>query len=495
MKNQPFWIAAGLAALGVLVATAGCNRAQAQTGVDGAGRPREIQLTIYKQDFAMVYESRPLDLTSGRNRLRLDNVSKTLDPESVLFDWKEAPKAPEVVSHTFDLGVPSGESLLNRLQGKHVQMLWNTQNGEPSEQIEGTLESTQSGGFVLRSGDKLYVNPNGTIVADGESGLVTMPQLTAEIDSPAKQEAKLGFAYQTRGMSWTSDYIGRLTADGEAMDLECWATLTNHTGIDYPNAKITLVAGSPNRAAVDRRRFQEQSAGGYGVALDYDAVKSEVPLRRSSLSQGEVVGELYAYKVPASASVGQEQMNRVKMLPSTRVPIKKDYSIRLMSMGGYYYDYGYGNGNPNRQNASLAISFVNDEKSNLGMPLPSGAVRIYDEVADTPTTIGAAGIGDTPKEQHVNLTLSKVFDVYCDSKMISSKRVDKRTIRKVFETVLHNEKKASVEIRLVQDFYGKKKVVSESEPGRQINSSQREWKIKVEPGGEKKLTWTMDFAG
>src|ERR1044072_7867631 len=254
MKNQPLWIVAGIVALGAAGAVfSGCTRAQAQTGVDGAGRPRDIQLTIYKADVAMIYEGVPCDLSSGRDRVRLDNVSKTLDPQSVIFDWKDAANRPEVTSHAYDLGVASGESLLNRLQGKQVQMLWNTQNGEPSDQIQGTLESTESGGFVLRSGDKLYVNPNGTIVANGDTGLVTIPQLSAEIDSPAKQNAKMGFAYQTRAMSWSTDYVGRLTPDGEAIELECWAPLTNLTGVDYPNATITLVAGSPNRAAVDRR--------------------------------------------------------------------------------------------------------------------------------------------------------------------------------------------------------------------------------------------------
>jgi hypothetical protein len=344
---------------------------------------------------------------------------------------------------------------------------------------------------VLRSGDKLYVNPNGTIVANGESGLVTMPQLSAEIDSPAKQKAKLGMAYQTRGMSWSTDYVGRLTEDGEAMDLECWATVENHTGVDYPNAKITLVAGEPNRATVDRRKRDQ--FGGAGVMYERDSSVSTLNWEAKGFAP-QAVGELYAYKVPAAASVGQEQMNRVKMFQGARVPVNRDYNIRLMPTGGYDYGY-YSASNPQRQNASLAISFVNDEKSGLGMPLPSGAVRIYDDVNGTPAPVGAAGLGDTPKEQHVNLTLSKVFDVYSDSRTISSKRIDKRTIRKVFETVLHNEKKSAVEVRVVQDFYGKKKIVSESAPGKALTNSTRQWKVKVQPGAEVKLSWTIDFAG
>lgn len=487
MKKQVLWISAGLAVLASVGMIEGCGKAQAQAAATAQEQPRDIQLTIYKEDFALVHEARPVELSQGRTKLRLDGVSKSLDPATVIFDWPTAEKTTDVVSQAYDLGVPSGGSLLKRLEGKPVEMLWNTQNGQPQDRLKGTLEAAQDGGFVIRSGDKLYVNPNGTIVAPGDQSLVTMPQLSAEVDSPGKQSAKLGFAYQTRGMAWSADYVGRLSEDGQALELECWATLENHTGIDYPNAKITLVAGSPNRAVIARREY-EYGAGGRAKDSSGFTASNGV-----TFATPQAVGELYAYKVPSLASVGQEQMNRVKMLTSERVPIQKDYSVRLATSGSY--DYGYAQ-NPQRQNAQLAISLVNNAKAGLGMPLPAGAVRIYDATSsDSTAFVGAASLGDTPKDQHVNLTLSKVFDVYSDSRTVTTKRIDKRTIRKTFETVLHNEKKAPVDIRVVQSFYGKKHLVSETEAGKQIDSDTRQWNIHVDAGGQKTLTWTADFGG
>src|SRR5579862_7679557 len=402
MKKQVYWVAAGLAVFGSIGLLEGCGKAQAQTATT-AEQPREIQLTIYKEDFALVHEARPVQLAEGSNHLRMENVSKALDPNTVIFDWQGADKTPNVTSEVYDLGVRNGGSLLKRLEGKPVEMFWNTQEGKPHDHLDGTLEATQDGGFVIRSGDKLYVNPTGTVVASGEQSLVTMPQLAAQVESPEKQQAKLGFAYQTRGMSWSTDYVGRLTADGNAMAFECWATLENHTGIDYPNAKITLVAGSPNRA------LAHEAEGGLPQMANFSLNGSVAGRVAKDATPAPVaVGELYAYKVPAPAMVGQEQMNRVKMIDSTQVPIKKDYSIQLADGGGYEYN-GYGQ-NPNRQNAQLSISLVNEEKSGLGMPLPSGAVRVYDDTSSDATAfVGSAYIGDTPKNQHVDLTLSKVF--------------------------------------------------------------------------------------
>lgn len=485
MNKQLMWVAAGLAVCGTVVSSVGCAKAQAQRTGGEARESREIQLTIYKEDFALVHEARPVSLDSGRTRLHLDSISKTLDPKTVIFDWQDGSKA-DVVSNAYDLGVPSGGALLKRLEGKPVEMLWNSQDGKPGDKIDGTLEAAQDGSFVIRSGEKLYVNPNGTIVAGGDQNLVTMPRLTAEVDNPSKEEAKLGFAYQTRGMSWSADYVGRLSPDGNALNFECWATLENHTGVDFPDAKITLVAGSPNRVARSPQTYEYEAAR----PMDQSGFSGAGIAKREMTPTS--VGELYAYKVPSNASVGQEQMNRVKMLSSERVPIVKDYNIRLDDAGSYFY--GYGNQNPRRQNAVLSIALTNDEKSGLGQPLPAGAIRIYDATSsDSTAFVGAAGLDDTPKNQHVNLTLSKVFDVYSDSLLSSSKKVDKHTVRKTFEAVVHNEKKSAVDVRIVQTFYGKKHLASESDKGVQLDASTRQWTIRIEAGGQKKLTWTADF--
>ncbi|HTQ11787.1 MAG TPA: DUF4139 domain-containing protein [Fimbriimonadaceae bacterium] len=489
MNKQSMGLLAGVALCGVC-AIQGCGRAAADNERAPKAQPRDIQLTIYKEDFALVHENRPVDLGDGPNQIRLENVSKTLDPNSVIFDWGNEAKPPEVTSQVYDLGMTSG-SLLKRLEGKPVEMLWNTQDGKPKDQIDGTLESVQDGGFVIRSGDRLYINPNGTIVASSEQNVAMTPQLSVQVDSPSKENATLGFAYQTRGMSWSADYVGRLSPDGDAMNLECWATLENRTGIDYPNAKITLVAGSPNRAV------STPAAAGV-VNGDFERQEGKLTWSGAGRLGGgampsEAVGELYAYKVPAPANVGEEQMNRVKMLSSATVPIKRDYSIRIDNAG--YYDYPYYASNPQRQNAQLAISLVNDDKSGLGMPLPAGAVRIYDQTSSDATAfVGAAGMGDTPKNQHVDLTLSKVFDVYAESRSVApDKRIDRRTIRKSFETVIHNEKKAAVDVRVVETLYGKKHLVSESVKGVQINVVTRQWNVHVDAGGQATLAWTADF--
>jgi hypothetical protein len=177
------------------------------------------------------------------------------------------------------------------------------------------------------------------------------------------------------------------------------------------------------------------------------------------------------------------------MIASTRVPIRKDYSIQLQPN-----EYAYGENPSIHQNAQLAIHWTNNDASGLGMPLPSGAVRVYDSNHGTAAYIGAASLGDTAKNQGVSLTLSKVFDVYSESRLVKVQKVDKKTVQRTFEAVLHNEKATPITLRLTQSLAGKKKMVSESVASRKLDANWVEWKILLRPGESKKLVYTANFA-
>jgi hypothetical protein len=130
------------------------------------------------------------------------------------------------------------------------------------------------------------------------------------------------------------------------------------------------------------------------------------------------------------------------------------------------------------------------------MPLPSGAVRVYDPGADNQLRYtGAAQINDTPKDAHVALTLSKVFDVYGQLKTIRRDKIDKKTVRKTVELVLHNEKQSAVTVRLVQPFGGQWKIVTESIASKKLDASNAQWLIDVPAGGETTLKYVVNLRG
>ncbi|MBX3119056.1 MAG: DUF4139 domain-containing protein [Fimbriimonadaceae bacterium] len=462
----------------------GCSKADAQTSTEVVKNgPRQIELLVYANDFGMVRETRDVDLKQGRVKVGLQDVSKMLDQNSVLFSWPDKTDA-QVVSSTYDIGIGNSARLLERFVGKEIDLVYRGDNGKESERITGILQVAEPGNVVVKAGDKFIVNPNATIEASTGSGIVAIPQLSAEIESKANATAKMGVTYLTGGLSWHADYTATLVPGVEAMGLECWATVTNMTGTDFPNASIKFVAGSPNRVLANRSSWGSTTGGG-GFATNDLARKERIS---ESFGAPETMGELYAYPYKSTATIKQDQMNRVRMMGADKVTIIRDYNIRLP----YIYREGF-YGNPDqRLSATLALNFTNDEKSGLGLPLPGGSMRVYEPDKDgNMRYIGAASISDTQKDARVNATLTNVFDLYALAKQTAVKRIDKKTVSRQLEVKLFNEKDTTVELRLVQDFGGIWKITTESEPSTRLSASMAQWKIKLNPGEKKTLSYTV----
>lgn len=493
MKDFRMVVGFGAAVAAAVATTSGCSKAAAQR--DARPVDRVIDLTVYKQDFAMVSEKRPVNLDGGHTRIAIDDVSKQLDPNSVLFDWQDAKVHPDVIATTYNLGVGNGSSLLSRLNGQQVDMMWPSDDGKPGEVISGRLEAAEQGdSFALRTKDKLYVNPGGTIVASGNTAS-TLPQLSVELDNRAAGKTQLGLSYLTRGMSWSADYVAKLDPDADKADLECWATIKNTTGVAFPAAKLTLMAGSPNREVQDADVAAPPAVNApiSGEYRDRNAVGFASRAKAPAMVS---IGELHAYKIPSTATIGQDQMNRVSVFGTKTVPIRRDFAIRIPTLGAWGFGYDADDATKPHVAATLSIAFVNDEDSNLGIPLPSGSVRVYekDDEGEERYT-GAASIADTPKKEHVNLTLTNVFDVYAEYKVLKSTRLDKHIVRKTVETTIHNEKKASVTVRLVQSYDSRWTPVVESDKSEKIDSMSVQWKLPLKAGEERKLTYTVDIRG
>lgn len=505
MKTR--WMLLALGAVSSSYVMVGCARAQAQGGE--AKQAREVELLVYSGDFGMVQETRSVTLEKGVSRVGLTDVSKSLDQNSVMFNWPDR-KDVQVRSSTYDLGMDESGALLKRFLGKEIELVYRNQNGREGDRVKGTLEVAEPGNVVVKADGRYIVNPDATIEAPTDAGIVTIPQLTAEVDSGSAGSAKLGVSYLTGGLSWSADYTLTLPGKDAGMQdagtqkgpasamphtanasLDCWASVTNKTGTDFPDAKLKFVAGSPNRAVLATKAriangSPELEAGNWRTdksRANWFAMTSDYP--------GSVaVGELHAYPYEANATIRQDQINRVRMMGVEGMSLKKWYAISVPTL----WRDGFQGNTDTRLTATLGINFKNDEASKLGKPMPGGAVRVYEPDANgRPQYIGAATIGDTPKDARVSLTLSNVFDVYAQSRLVKSEKIGKRRVRKTLEITVHNEKASDQEVRLVQNFYGTYTIVSESAKSAKLNAGQRQWALQVPAGGEVKLQVVAEF--
>ncbi len=487
MKHETPFLLAALA----VVLSYGCAKveAQASTGKESVDPTRgPIELVVYSGDFAMVRETRKVDLAQGVGRIGIQGVSKALDQNSVLFSWPSRPDA-KVLSSTYDLGMNSSGHLLARFLGKEVELVYHGLDGKAGERLKGTLEVAEPGNVVVKANGKYIVNPTATIEAPTNTGIVTIPQLSAEVESKSAGQTDLAVTYMTEGLSWNADYTATLNPSSEEMGLECWATVTNRTGTDFPEAQISFVAGSPNRAVKSEVRYRYQNAGLADSDMSGFSAKAS-----THFLQPQAMGELYAYPYKSTATIRQDQMNRVRMMDSGAVKVKRVYSVALPSVSRDYTSIG---GNPDRRiSATMGLNFDNAENSGLGQPLPAGAIRVYEpDTSGAVRYIGAASISDTPKDARVNMTLTEVFDVYARVKQVKTQKIDKKQTSREIEITLNNEKSRPVEVRLVQGFGGTWRLASESTKGKKLNAWSNQWVISVPAGGEAKLRYVAVLGG
>lgn len=470
---------------------------------DNRTPPRKtLELTVYAQDFGMIHEQHAVNLEQGANRLHVPDVSRLLDPQSVLLDWRGENEGalPKLVAHTYDLGVANHDALLKRYLGQNVEVVNYGDNGRPADRMDGRLAMQDGGQIVLEKEGKFYVQPPGTVVLPAAPEVVTIPQLSVQAESPAKQSADLDVTYLTRGLSWSVDYVATLEADADVLGLEGWATVTNQTGTDYPNAKVSLIAGTPNRAAVPAERRKEMLAEA-SASYAKRARFADGEMKNQGFGGGgravdepQVAGEFYAYPISNLTTIKQDQMNRVLMLGSNKVEIKRDYSTRPPTLSAWDW-YEWGNPSKTRRGTvQAAFSFFNKEADGLGKPLPAGALRVYErDASGTLRYAGAASVANTPKDEKINVTLSNAFDLTTEWKLVSSQKLDKKHVRKNAEIILHNEKKREATIRVVQTLSGQWKISKSSLPYVKTDAQTVSWTVAVPAGGKTTLSVSADF--
>jgi len=111
--------------------------------------PAQPALTIYNQNFAVVRERVPLELTAGANTVTYSGVTVHLEPDSVVLRDPAGKVALRILEQNYRADTISQGLLLSLYEGRELDFLVRDQNAK-----EYTVK-----GKVIRSG---YVpNPGG----------------------------------------------------------------------------------------------------------------------------------------------------------------------------------------------------------------------------------------------------------------------------------------------------------------------------------------------
>jgi hypothetical protein len=446
---------------------------------------KALAVTIYNSDLALVKDQRTVKLPKGDVRLAFQEVSAQIKPETALLRSLTEPKGFWVAEQNFDFDLLTPEKLLDKYVGRQVTVVRaqpNPDNAGVKEVRETATVLSTNNGVVLQYADRIETGINGRIVyPDVPANLRARPTLVVSLHSPAEKAQTLELSYLTGGLAWKADYVANLGSDEKTMDLSGWVTLTNQSGIAYPDATLQLVAGDVNRV---------QPRPQYEMLARMDAGMAAAPAPKMA---EQSLFEYHLYTLDRPTTIAANQTKQVALLSASSVPIIKDL---VLEGAPYYYQSSYGELG-DKLKVGVFVSFDNKEANRLGMPLPKGVVRVYKQDSEGRAQfVGEDGIDHTPKNEIVRLKLGESFDVTGHRKQTDFKSLGrderKRYIyESAYEVRLKNAKKDAATVIVREPIPGDWEMVSSSLPYTKPASGTAEFKVAVPPEGEAVLTYRV----
>jgi hypothetical protein len=430
-----------------------------------------VAVAIYNADLALVRDSRRIALNAGRNRLALVDVSGRLRAETALLAPMSGAQFRLLEQNLeFDLLTP--QKLLEKSVGKEVTIVkTHPQTGEETR-LRALVLSTASG-LVLRIGNEIHTTPPGRIVFDNvPPNLRDRPTLTVDLESDRAGTIPVEITYLTGGLSWRADYVAQLNDAENRIDLNGWVTLVNQSGTTYRDAKLQLIAGDPHRVAA-------------GMAKERDERIAAAP--RPAM-RTEAVFDYHLYELERPTTIAENQQKQVALLTAGNVVTVKEY--RLVGAGQWYRSrYTV----PGTVKAEVWLHFENEKKSNLGIPLPRGVVRVYKrDSSGKAVFVGEDRINHTAEGERVRLKVGDAFDV---SGVRTQTDFRSEVSGSIYETAykieLNNAKAEPVVVTIAETIPADWRMLQESHAHRKVTSNLVEWKIPVPAKGKAELTYRV----
>ena len=462
------------------------NPTSEDSAVDGIQTPEQriddsaqesVAVTIYNTDLALVKDLRRVSLAAGENRLAWRNVSQHIRPETALLTETAGGPGIRLVEQNFDFDLLTPESLLKKYVGRTVQVIRTNEDGDRTVEEASVLAANQ--GTVLRYADRIETGVVGHLAfPDVPETLRDRPTLVLHLESAGAGEGALELSYLSGGMGWKADYVANLSGDGSSMDLNGWVTLTNESGVSYRRAQVQLVAGELNRV-----RDAYPPSPKARMAMMAEA---------APMPEQEALDEYHLYTLPRPTDVLDNQTKQVALLAAPAVPISRELVVEGQS---YAYRGQAGDG-WTRLDVSSRLRFENRDGS-LGVPLPAGVVRVYaKDSKGNAQFVGEDRIDHTPKNESVELTLGKSFDVTARRKQTSFRKLSGSgaydyAYEAGFELELKNAKPEPVKVKVLEPIGADWRMVSESAPHTKLSATLAAWTLEVPAEGSVNLTWLV----
>ena len=418
------------------------SRSDEQPGTTASDQV-DLAVTVYNSNIALVRDVRQLTLPTGEFHLRFMDIAASVNPATVHFRSLTEPAKLGVVEQNYEYDLLEPAKLLQKYVGREVTLVRARQESGSTkwDEVKATLLAYNNGP-VWKIGNEIATGMGADSYRFPEmpENLYSHPTLLWDLENTGARRHKVEASYLAGNMSWSADYVLTVGRDDKAADLDGWVTLVNNSGAAFKNAKLQLVAG-------DLHRLTE--------AYARDAMVAKSMAERGAVGgqfAQESFSEYHLYTLGRRTTVFDKESKQISLLSSTGVPVEKTFVVEGQQF--YYHNYQHP-GTPLKDQVKVYFKFKNDDKSSLGMPMPAGAVRVYQ--ADSKGGVQFVGedrINHTPKDESLNLHIGNAFDVVCERKQTDFKKLSDRLYEMEYEITLRNHKDSAISVEVNEPIGG-----------------------------------------
>lgn len=431
-----------------------------------------LGLTVY-DSFAVVRDVREAVLERGIVDVDFQDIPPTIDPASVRVASLGKEDLFSVREQTYRYDLLNKQSLLRRYIGKKLKYSRTVQEGKTYERVlrEGILLSIDP--EIVKFGDEVEIAPEGVIsLPYVPEGLKTTPTLSWRANNRVKGAQSIETSYLADGFSWSADYRLDLNDDESAGSLSVWVSVKNSSGVDYPGASLSLVAGDVKRADA-------------GVQPRFKAAPEAAMMRMSPNEiTGKPLSEYYTYSMPEPVDLNNNQTSQFRLLAAENVAVKKTYLL-VTDVGNRMLQ------EPLEDRFEVQFGFDNKSGSGLGVPLPKGSFRVFkSNDGGVPQLLGEDDLVNTPRDEHATVTVGKAFDLVAEHTQTEYRRTGDRSMEISYRVDVHNRKPQAVNVTLDERMFGDWTITKQSEPGKKKDATTQEYVLSLGPDAEKTFSFT-----
>lgn len=473
MRLLPLALLALPAACLVLMPTQLQAQVPAGAAVSSAAEREDLAVTIYNDNLGLVKDIRKLGLKGGQVPLRFSDVAAQIDATSVSFRSLSHPDAVDVLEQNYEYDLITPGKLLDKFVGREVTIELPAEENKPAERVQATLLSTNEG-QVFRIGDQIHLQPPGRVILpELPPDLVAKPSLVWTLDVKRPGSQRIEASYMTAGMSWQADYVLVSSQDNKKADMTGWVTLKNESGATYPAARLTLVAGDVHRAGQPEPMH------------DYRMREMAAAPKASSQFQEQALFEYHSYDLNRRTTLKNNQTKQLTLLSAANMGTRKVYvfdGVRGPRHGSQ----------TDLRKVQVMLEFENTKRNALGMPLPKGRVRVYQEdAAKKLQFIGEDRIDHTPKDEKILVEMGNAFDIVGERRQTNQKNLTDDLREYSYEVKLRNHKDSAVTVDVLEHVWGEWTVTQKSHKFEKLSQQKILFPVKVPANGEAKVTYTV----